>query len=105
MRKPETPVEKARRARNRERMRKSRAAAKKKRRCRVCGKPVVKSPRTGRPSRSCAKHLADDRVRKTPIELTFDVEPATWLEIPLEWIEDDELDTSLVGARRLQWRK
>lgn len=65
-------ADEVRRARNRERMRKVREAFKRKKKCRTCGKKVVKSPRTGRPSRYCGKHLIDDRARKTPPELKWE---------------------------------
>jgi predicted nucleic acid-binding Zn ribbon protein len=65
-------------------MRKVRELAKKKRRCRVCGKPVVKSERTGRPSSACKKHLVEDRARKTPTELAWEADVGRPIDIRID---------------------
>lgn len=106
MRRPSWKAESIRRKKNRERMRKVRLRRKKKRKCRQCERPVVISERTGRPAATCKVHLLADRARKTPIELRFDQEPATWLEIPLPWLEDEPIEVAKWAQRtlyKLRW--
>jgi hypothetical protein len=49
---------------NAKRQRLLRAERDRKKLCRTCGKPAVKSARTGRLSRSCSDHLGRDKQRK-----------------------------------------
>lgn len=68
--------ERARKRQNAERQARLREIRDANGQCRTCGRPAVRSKRTGKLSRQCRRHLKVDNDRKGVVELAWSRRPA-----------------------------